>query len=163
METSRRATIAGRSPRIEGGQTPRAVRVVVAALWRHVNGTIEVLLTRRRFDTHLPGLWELPGGKVEPRESDLAALVRELREEIGVEIDSAHPLIEVEHDYPERHVRLIAFHRRVDAAFRMEQRQVIDHRWLKLSELDQMPQPPANTAIVEALIRHLGALGQTGN
>jgi hypothetical protein len=67
------------------------------------------------------------------------------------------------HDYADRCVHLIAFHRRVDPACQIEHRQVIDHRWVAVSELDHLPQPEANVPITAALMRQLGALEQLGN
>lgn len=65
-----------------------------------------VLLTRRHQGTHQGGLWEFPGGKLEPGEGAAAALVRELREELGIEAQSFRPLIRVAHDYGDRRVVL---------------------------------------------------------
>ena len=58
-------------------------KLVVAGL---ILGEGRVLITQRRADQALPLQWEFPGGKVEPGEAPVAALVRELREEIGVEV-----------------------------------------------------------------------------
>jgi 8-oxo-dGTP diphosphatase len=60
----------------------RPRKLVVAALVRDGEG--RVLVTQRRADQPMPGKWELPGGKIEPGESPVAALARELREELGV-------------------------------------------------------------------------------
>jgi len=54
-----------------------------------------VLLAERPQGKHLAGFWEFPGGKLEPGESPLAVLARELREELGIELKSATPLIRV--------------------------------------------------------------------
>jgi 8-oxo-dGTP diphosphatase len=54
----------------------------------------------------MAGGWEFPGGKVEPGEEPRSALVRELREELGVEVHEAAPLISYEHEYPQRRVLL---------------------------------------------------------
>ncbi len=61
-----------------------------------------VLLSRRPAGAHLAGLWEFPGGKVEPGESPEAALVRELREELGLEISRFRPFRFAYHAYPEK-------------------------------------------------------------
>jgi mutator protein MutT len=65
-----------------------------------------VLIAQRAPDAHMGGEWEFPGGKLDPGEGRLAGLVRELREELGVEIESARPLIRIEHNYPDRLIRL---------------------------------------------------------
>nr|VFJ43770.1 MAG: 8-oxo-dGTPase [Candidatus Kentron sp. DK] len=63
------------------------------------NGRGEVLITRRRRDSHQGGLWEFPGGKQERGESGYGALCRELKEEVDITVASARPLIRVPHDY----------------------------------------------------------------
>jgi len=63
-----------------------------------------VLLAERRADQHQGGLWEYPGGKCEPGESEAVALTRELAEEIGIDATEMSPLMVVEHDYPDKSV-----------------------------------------------------------
>lgn len=79
-------------------------KLVVAALVTNHHG--EVLLTQRRDDQDHPLLWEFPGGKIEPGEAPEAALARELREELGVEVEACRPFMRLEHRYPDRHVGL---------------------------------------------------------
>jgi len=68
-----------------------------------------IFVAKRLDGTPYEGCWEYPGGKIEPGETALAALRRELREECGIEIQSARPLIRVSHDYPDRSVDLNVF------------------------------------------------------
>jgi 8-oxo-dGTP diphosphatase len=84
-------------------QTARARKLVVAGL---VGSAGRVLVTQRRADQAHPLEWEFPGGKIEPGEAPEAALARELREELGVEVQSAERLIRYPHAYPERTVWL---------------------------------------------------------
>ena len=77
---------------------------VVAAVIRGHDGRI--LIARRADTQHQGGLWEFPGGKVEEGEAPRHALVRELREELGIEVEAARPLIKVQHDYVDKHVLL---------------------------------------------------------
>lgn len=68
-----------------------------------------LLITQRRSQDHLGGLWEFPGGKVECDESSEECLRRELREELGIEVE-VHELVEtIRHDYPEKSVQLRFF------------------------------------------------------
>ncbi|HEY2328307.1 MAG TPA: 8-oxo-dGTP diphosphatase MutT [Verrucomicrobiae bacterium] len=69
----------------------------------------KILITQRRAGAHLGGLWEFPGGKREPGETFEQCLVREIREELGVEIFVGELFEEVAHDYPEKSVRLKFF------------------------------------------------------
>jgi len=89
-----------------GGKPPGRVHVAVGVL-RRADGA--VFASRRLRGRHLGGQWEFPGGKTEPGETARAALERELREEVGVEVLDARPLIRFPCDYPDRRVRLEVF------------------------------------------------------
>ena len=65
-----------------------------------------VLLAQRPEGKSMAGLWEFPGGKVEVNESVADALSRELREELGIEINTSEPLMTIEHDYGDKKVQL---------------------------------------------------------
>jgi 8-oxo-dGTP diphosphatase len=79
------------------------VHVVAGALF---DASGRVLIAQRPAGKHMAGGWEFPGGKVEPGEEPLAGLKRELREELGIEVHEAAPLIAYEHQYPHRRVLL---------------------------------------------------------
>ena len=68
-----------------------------------------VLITQRRKDDHLGGLWEFPGGKREPSESYEDCLRRELREELGIEVEVGEVLASLTHAYPDKTVHLEFF------------------------------------------------------
>lgn len=84
----------------------QVIEVVCAVIRR--NETI--LLCRRPRGRHLAGHWEFPGGKVEDREEARGALQREIREELGCEIEVGDPLPTVEHRYPQVSIRLQPFY-----------------------------------------------------
>jgi mutator protein MutT len=69
----------------------------------------KLLITQRHADSHLGGLWEFPGGKREPGETFEACLVREIREELGVDISVGELFETISHDYPEKSVHLKFF------------------------------------------------------
>ena len=69
----------------------------------------KLLITQRPAGTHLAGLWEFPGGKREPGESFEECLVRELREELAIEVTLGQLFEEITHEYPELSVRLKFF------------------------------------------------------
>lgn len=77
---------------------------VVAAVIRGCDG--RVLLAQRLQHKHQGGLWEFPGGKVEPGETEVEALQRELHEELGLWAETLTPLIRIQHDYPDKSVEL---------------------------------------------------------
>lgn len=79
---------------------------VVAGILRH-NGRI--LICRRRADQPHPLKWEFPGGKLEARESPAGALIRELREELGIESQPGAELMRYEFTYPEKKPILLIF------------------------------------------------------
>lgn len=129
---------------------PGAVHVAAGAL---VDAAGRVLLARRPPGGHLGGLWEFPGGKLEPGESPRAGLARELGEELGIEPLAARPLIQVSHRYPEKHVLLDVW--RV-TRWRGEPvgREGQPLRWVSVEELARLAAhelPAADRPIVQAL------------
>lgn len=112
-----------------------------------------VLLTRRAEGQHLEGLWEFPGGKLEEGESPEAAVVRECREECGIEVEVADILDVTHHRYPEKEV-LLLFYRCTLRGGQVQHLQVADHAWVEPRELDAYPLPPADGRVV-ARIRAL--------
>ncbi len=135
------------------------VEVALAAIWRWGERGAEVLLTRRRPGSHLAGLWELPGGRIEAGESPGQAARRELREETGLDVEGLEPLVVVEHRYPDRAVRLHALLAPCEAA---APREGIEHAWVPVGRLDTLRCPPANAPIHAALRSRLamGGMGQ---
>jgi len=85
-----------------GPPAPRPVEVAAGLIFR--DG--KLLITQRHADTHLGGLWEFPGGKRETEETYEQCLVRELREELGVEVRVGEAFEAVSHSYPEKTVHL---------------------------------------------------------
>jgi 8-oxo-dGTP diphosphatase len=79
------------------------IHVVAGALF---DASGRVLIAQRPAGKHMAGGWEFPGGKLDAGEAPLAGLTRELREELGVEVQAAEPLIAYQHEYPERRVLL---------------------------------------------------------
>ncbi|MGH8266062.1 MAG: 8-oxo-dGTP diphosphatase MutT [Steroidobacteraceae bacterium] len=77
--------------------------VVAAALYDPAG---RVLIAQRPAGTHLAGRWEFPGGKVRRGESEAEALARELREELGIEVNASRPLMRLTYSYEDRSVEL---------------------------------------------------------
>ncbi len=80
------------------------LRVVAAALF---DAQGRVLIAERPAGKHMAGWWEFPGGKVSAGESDDQALIRELREELGVEAQALAEIMTLSHEYPDRIIDLI--------------------------------------------------------
>ena len=125
--------------------------IVVAAAVIFRDG--RVLLTRRAEGQHLAGMWEFPGGKLEDGESRAEALVRECREECGIEVEVAEILEVTHHRYPEKEV-LLLFYRCELRSGEVRHLQVADHAWVSPDALDDYPLPPADEGVV-ARIRAL--------
>jgi 8-oxo-dGTP diphosphatase len=123
---------------------------VVAGVIRDKTGRI--LLARRTEGRDLAGLWEFPGGKREPGETPEAALVRELHEELGIDVDCGPPLIAVPQRYPHKRLRLDV---RTIAAWRGT---VKGHEgqalaWAPPHTLASYAMPPADIPVVAALLQ----------
>jgi 8-oxo-dGTP diphosphatase len=108
-----------------------------------------VLACRRRAGKTAAGLWEFPGGKVEPGESPQDALVREIREELAVDIVVDHELLTAETD----EVRLSCWFARLEDGARLptESTDHDDLRWMLPSQLPTLSWAPADLPAVQAL------------
>jgi len=123
------------------------VHVAVAVI---INDDDEVCISLRHKDSHQGGLWEFPGGKIESQESVEQALLREIKEELGLEIKTSRPLITINHDYSDKkvclHVHMVtAYHGLANGA---EGQQV---KWLPVAQLSGHEFPAANLSIIKAI------------
>ena len=129
------------------GSNATAVHVAVAAI---VNARGEVLVSRRPDHVHQGGLWEFPGGKVEPGEAVVDALVREIYEELGIRPTASRPLIRIPHRYPDRSVLLDVW--KVDGiSGEPHGREGQAVRWQAIDLLAPDDFPAANVPIIKAL------------
>jgi mutator protein MutT len=120
---------------------------VVAAVIRRDG---KILITQRLDDVHLARLWEFPGGKVEAGESLEAALQREIREELGIDVAVGDEFYAVAHDYPGKSVRLHFFNCVIKDS-EPAALGVADLQWVLPAELLQFEFPPADAELIEKL------------
>jgi 8-oxo-dGTP diphosphatase len=114
-----------------------------------------VLIAQRPPGKAMAGLWEFPGGKVEPGERPEQTLIRELREELGIVVSESclAPLTFASHGYPEFHLLMPLYVcRRWEGT--VTAREHARLAWVKPNRLRDYPMPPAD----EPLISHLAAL-----
>jgi len=109
-----------------------------------------VFITRRFSNTHQGGKWEFPGGKIEPGENIISALRRELREELGIEVQNALPFMQIRHAYPDRDVFLDVW-RVIDYQGTPHGREGQEARWISCAELPQVEFPQADWPILRRL------------
>ena len=116
-----------------------------------VNNNAEVLVARRAKHLHQGGLWEFPGGKLEPGETVEQALVRELQEELSIRAEVFAPLLSIAHDYGDKKVLLDAWlvTRFTGKPVGMQGQAV---QWSRIAELGDLTFPAANTAIIKKLV-----------
>ena len=108
------------------------------------------LIARRPLDKLLGGLWEFPGGKQEKGESLEEALVREIDEELGVEIRPSHLLLAIKHAYTHFRITLHTF-QATYVAGEPQHLGVIDHAWVSLAELEHFPFAQTDRQIIDHL------------
>ena len=123
------------------------LRVVAAAIFDAAN---RVLIAQRPEGKHMAGWWEFPGGKVANGESDGDALIRELREELGVESRALREIITMSHEYPDRIVDLVLWH----ASIHGGEPQGLDGQqlqWVDCQSLGNVGLLPADLPLIPAL------------
>jgi len=133
------------------GSAP-ATRLVLVAACALIDVDGRVLLTRRPEGKPMAGLWEFPGGKVEPGETPEAALIREMREELGVSImgKCLAPLTFASHSYESFHLLMPLYVcRRWDGEVEPAEGQEI--AWVRAARLRDYPMPPADIPLIPIL------------
>jgi mutator protein MutT len=112
----------------------------------------KVLITQRRFDDHLGGIWEFPGGKKTPTESDEACVERELKEELGIDVKVGDHIETIRYAYPDRKLEL-RFYSCALLAGEPKPVEVQDFRWVQPSELIYYQFPKADRDLVDRLAK----------
>jgi 8-oxo-dGTP diphosphatase len=131
---------------MSGNGKPK-IRVVAAVIEREGR----YLITQRMPHAVMPLLWEFPGGKVEPGETDAVALARELAEEMAIAVHVGDELLAVVQEY-EKYI--IDFHVYLCELLstKVQQLGINDFKWVTSDEMDNYPFPPVDQTTVRALI-----------
>lgn len=115
------------------------------------NADGDIFISKRHKDLHQGDKWEFPGGKVEADETVYDALVRELREECNIVVQSASPLTVIHHNYGDKRVVLDVW-RVIGFTGDIVQREGQEWRWVPAYALQAYQFPKANEAIIELLV-----------
>ncbi len=129
--------------------TSNLLLVVACAL---VDEEGRVLICQRPQGKQMAGLWEFPGGKVEPGETPEAALIRELDEELGIQVKQAclAPFVFASHNYESFHLLMpLYLCRRWDGFVRAHEHEAL--AWVRPNQLADYPMPPADAPLVAYL------------
>ena len=137
--------------RDETASRPKKILIVAACALVDADG--RVLITQRPEGKAMAGLWEFPGGKVEPGETPEQALVRELQEEIGVETKVAclAPLTFASHSYDDFHLLMPLYVCRRYWGIPVA-REVQALKWVRPGKLRDYPMPAADEPLIPFLI-----------
>ncbi len=130
------------------GQKPILLVAVIAL----VDADGRVLISQRPKGKHLEGLWEFPGGKLRDGETPEGALIRELNEELGIDVEHTclAPLSFASHDYGEFHLLMPLYVCRVWGGV-PRGREGQQLKWVRPSKLTDWPMPPADAPLVAVL------------
>src|SRR5713101_4734175 len=128
------------------------VPVLLVAAVALIDADGRVLLAERPAGKHMAGLWEFPGGKVQPGETPEAALIRELKEELGIDVSEAclAPLTFASHRYERFHLLMPLYVcRRWNGDVAAREGQAL--AWVRPLKLDQYAMPPADKPLIAML------------
>ena len=130
-----------------------AIKLTLVVACALVDVDKRVLIAQRPPGKSMAGLWEFPGGKVEPGERPEATLIRELHEEIGITVKEAclAPLTFASHAYDDFHLLMpLYICRRWDGEVRARERQRL--AWIRVNKLRDYAMPPADIPLIPHLI-----------
>jgi 8-oxo-dGTP diphosphatase len=115
-----------------------------------------ILCAQRSFSGSLPGMWEFPGGKIEPGESPREALVRELREELLVDVIPGEEVATTTHQYSFGEVTLTTFYCELDTPnITLTEHETV--KWVPAAELETLEWAPADVPAVQAIVNRFAA------
>jgi 8-oxo-dGTP diphosphatase len=129
-----------------------SIKIVLVAALALLDEDGRVLLTQRPEGKSMAGLWEFPGGKVEPGETPEAALIREIREELGLDLRKPclAPLTFASHTYEKFHLLMPLYVcRRWEGEIEPQEQQAT--AWVRASKLRDYPMPPADIPLIPIL------------
>ena len=133
-----------------------ALEILLVADAALVDGDGRVLVQQRPKDKEMAGLWEFPGGKVEAGETPEASLIRELKEELAIDVTAAclAPLTFASHSYDRFHLLMpLYICRRWEGIARPREGQVL--KWVRPRAFKDYPMPPADRPLVAFLRDYL--------
>ncbi len=128
------------------------MKIVLVSAVALIDLDSRVLIARRPEGKSMAGLWEFPGGKVEPGETPEAALIRELQEELGINTweSCLAPLAFASHGYENFHLLMPLFAcRKWEGTPMSREQQAL--KWVRTSELRDFPMPPADIPLIPIL------------
>jgi 8-oxo-dGTP diphosphatase len=128
------------------------VKIVLVSAVALIDADGRVLLAQRPEGKSMAGLWEFPGGKVEPGETPETALIRELHEELGIDTQESclAPLTFASHAYESFHLLMPLFAcRRWQGVVRGRENQALE--WVRPNRLREYPMPPADLPLIPVL------------
>ena len=128
----------------------KTIQVVAAVLFRA--GKVLCVQRPENAREYISLKWEFPGGKVEVGESREEALVREIREELSVDIEVSEFLLTVEHTYPDFHLTMHVFKCVLDQG-EITLNEHVALKWLSVDELDQLDWAAADIPVVKSLMQ----------
>jgi 8-oxo-dGTP diphosphatase len=133
---------------VMGRNISPSIRVVAAVISKEG----KYLITQRRGSAVLPGLWEFPGGRVEPGETDEIALKREVRERLGIDVVVKERMARRHHEYEGYSVELSLYEATLEPGADLAPVRVADFKWVASDEFDQYPFPAADQATTDQLL-----------
>ncbi|HYW19598.1 MAG TPA: 8-oxo-dGTP diphosphatase MutT [Nodularia sp. (in: cyanobacteria)] len=125
----------------------------VAVIW---NNHEQILIDRRLPEGVMGGLWEFPGGKIEPNETIEECIQREIQEELAIKIEVGKHLITIDHTYTHLRVTLTVHHCRLISGV-PQPIECDEICWVNLDELENFTFPEANSQIITALKQKVGS------
>ncbi len=127
----------------------KTINVVAAIICDDIDNKTKVFATRRGYGEY-KGWWEFPGGKIENGETPQEALMREIREELTVNITVGSLIKTIEYDYPNFHLSMDCFWAEVESG-NLELKEAEAARWLTKEELDDVEWLPADEILIDKI------------